>query len=914
MFLRLRTFCLILLVASAGTAVAKDAYYDVPLRDLKPGDLGSVDGSRPTEIALPTWRGFGPAQPYATIDGEGEAYLNLRDRLLAPMPSDSPVDDARILIRAPAGKDVAGRLVVPKSDQKSMAWMTFTVASSAAKSEAKTPFYQTKIAHYENLANRDIPGGAWFRHQVRVARAELRLEPNQPQPPNVFPQGGRSDELTRTFDLFTGGRAMSENLQLDRALPRTPPNENPVKIASLRGITVNAIDWKPLIKDAHPKLDALAQNIPADQHVVFFPSFAAAVAIADETNRHDTPVLAAGRAALENVARGRALSDATWTVDERAGPAAGAATRRERRPDRLRSVLPPGDRRGGALRVAAAGNAGEALAGPHRHRRRRGRGGKARKRRGRRGEISRVSLAGSGRVKLRRPPGWSGPRDQFALSVAAAGGDAQGQIEVDRRIARVHLLPHPLSAGRSRGDGAGVSQRRDDSAMVRAAMADRRLAPHRARAVLAELQASQLDALVKRTAKPGPIYTDLPIPDGGELTLLPAGVRSSTLGSLDFMTPIGEVPLDEATEAEANAYSAWRDGYQRNWSWGFDPIALRISLGKRKVAADVTVTPLILNSEYREFASISLGGKFDPTAGDPHDALAQLILAIDHDSPMFKRGENLASMTGKAVSLGWIGRWATIYVDDDPFWEDSEKVGEDKIGKFMEKNVNRFPLALRIDVPNPLQTAVFLSTVRAFVEQTAPGLTQWESLKYKDQPYVRITPIKGRGTLGELENIAIYYTPLGGALTATLSEKVLDRSIDRWLAEEKARAEGKPVPATAKPWLGANVALRATCKIFEVLNAVESRSVSASDAGAVLGQPADPQRVEAALSGSRPRGSAPAGLGSGACLPGRGEVRVERQVSHDGLDRLRPSRRAERGPSGPARVERVRRRKLRPDV
>ena len=68
------------------------------------------------------------------------------------------------------------------------------------------------------------------------------------------------------------------------------------------------------------------------------------------------------------------------------------------------------------------------------------------------------------------------------------------------------------------------------------------------------------------------------------------------------MTPVGEMPLDEVSQAEADAYRAWRDGYQRNWSWGFDPIALRISLGKDKLAADMTVMPLILSSEYREFA------------------------------------------------------------------------------------------------------------------------------------------------------------------------------------------------------------------------------------------------------------------------------------------------------------------------
>ena len=61
--------------------------------------------------------------------------------------------------------------------------------------------------------------------------------------------------------------------------------------------------------------------------------------------------------------------------------------------------------------------------------------------------------------------------------------------------------------------------------------------------MLAELQASQLDKLVRGQAQPGPIHTDLPVSEAGELALTPAGVVSSVYGSLRFMTPIGETPL-----------------------------------------------------------------------------------------------------------------------------------------------------------------------------------------------------------------------------------------------------------------------------------------------------------------------------------------------------------------------------------
>ena len=68
---------------------------------------------------------------------------------------------------------------------------------------------------------------------------------------------------------------------------------------------------------------------------------------------------------------------------------------------------------------------------------------------------------------------------------------------------------------------------------------------------------------------------------------------------------------------------------------------------------------------------------------------------------------------------------------------------------------------------------------------------------YKDQPYVRISPGKGKRALpGEPENLAIYYAAVGDVLTVTLSEKLLQRAIDRWLARQKtAAAEGKTAAA-----------------------------------------------------------------------------------------------------------------------
>ena len=239
-----------------------------------------------------------------------------------------------------------------------MVSLAFTVPAMAAKPEAKAAFYQAKTAYYEHLLGRDIPGGAWFRHQARLTRAEQNLPPaGEVIRPPRWP--GRTGELTETYDLFTGGRAMSENLQLDRALPPAQPNELPVKIDSLTGITINEIDWKPLLKDARPKLDPLAAKLSRPISTSSsFPVFRQRWPWPTRPIKHDTPVLRLAEprrrmsrsSSVTRAQLGLSLSSLARLLGPQFVNSVAA--------DRLRSVLPDGDRRGGALRVAAAGGIG----------------------------------------------------------------------------------------------------------------------------------------------------------------------------------------------------------------------------------------------------------------------------------------------------------------------------------------------------------------------------------------------------------------------------------------------------------------------------------------------------------------------------------------------------------------------------
>ncbi len=363
-------------------------------------------------------------------------------------------------------------------------------------------------------------------------------------------------------------------------------------------------------------------------------------------------------------------------------------------------------------------------------------------------------------------------------------------------------------------------------------------------AVVAELQAANMDRLAKKTAQPGPIYTDFATAEIGELALDNQGVHSSLQGSLQFMTPIAELPLKKVTKSEADAYRWWRDGYQRNWRWAFDPIALRLTLKRDRLAADLTVMPLIFGSDYREFTSLTQGAKFAPNAGDPHDALWHFILAVNPKSPTFTSAENFISTISHGVTLGWLGSSVAVYADDDPVWKELAKLPPEKLEKAFPDYVGRLPIAVRADVSNGLRLAAFLVAARAFVEQTAPGMVLWESMKYKDQPYVKITPTEqAKGQIKEVEKVAIYYAASGEALVVTLNENVLKRSIDRQLARHAAEKDkNAPPPSVAqKPWLGSNVALHADHEVLDLVSVMHQDDGRARHADSGLEQPADPE-------------------------------------------------------------------------
>lgn len=834
-FRLLRIGCLALAAGLLPTVVCgADVFYDVPVQDLK-----FSEGKLPPDADFTRWTDWSMAgftTPYVAMDGEGEAYLLMQDR-------SSPLQEPRasqtsLLVRVAAPRKISGQLFWPKSDGSGFEKLRFTL-DREPKNDFKRHFLEAKQAHYGDLLDTASAGGAWFRHELRAARPALGQSDVAADNRPVPWRGRRVDSLQETFDLFSGGRAISDNLQLDRTLPRLAGQGDSVRLDSLTGISIAEIDWKPLIAGRQPTLDPLAALVPADQHVVLFPDFAAFLAVADRLADHGTVVmrLAAAQSqdrrlverytqqlgvSLQGLARllgPQAVKSVALTGSDpyfASGTDVGLVFETAQ-PQVLKNLLV----------AQAALNAQQVADAEHVS-----------------GEVNGLAYAG-----LRSPD-----RRVSSYVAALAGAvvltNSPYQLE---RFAAVAAKQAPAIASLDefaffrdrypRGDAQESALVFLSDATIRRWCGPRwRIAASRETrdaAVLADLQAAAMDKLAHRLKQAGPLFTDLPLAAAGELTLTPYGVRSAAVGDLTFMTPIAELKFDEVTKQEADAYNQWRDGYQRNWRWAFDPIALRLSVAENRLAADLTVMPLIAGSEYRQFVELARGAEIKPDAGDRHDALLEIILAINSKSETMRGvGGLLVQMApgARLDPLGWLGQSVAVYVDDDPFWQDLAACDQAKRSQFFEKNIDRLPVALWAEVADGFKLTAFLVSLRAFIEQTSPGMTKWETLEYREQPYVRVTPSPRAMPPGG-EKAQLLYAASGKFLLLTPNEALLKRALDRQAVQEapapNAAApakDGQPGtrPAAEKdspglrPWLGSSLDVQFDRKLPLLLSAAFS--------------------------------------------------------------------------------------------
>jgi hypothetical protein len=328
-------------------------------------------------------------------------------------------------------------------------------------------------------------------------------------------------------------------------------------------------------------------------------------------------------------------------------------------------------------------------------------------------------------------------------------------------------------------------------------------------------------------------------PDGGgafwddENKIAVSGVYNTA----HFATPLVELPLDFVSPQEAQEYENFRRDYLGLWRQYFDPIGMRIALGKHEVRWETYILPLVRNTQYNELRRVTGQGtlKFDPAVfGDK--TLAQFLF---HLSPEMLRmpaallgfGGVLDDLAMDAALRSWLGDWVTVRLDDSPVY-----------GKLLESAIRRelnpqeradflddiemalqIPLTLGVEIRNPMVFAGILAAVRKSVESALPGAVEWAPTEpYKGVSIVRVKsrpqPPGPRLIQGpnpdRIPNFALYYALIDGAFYLSLREEPIKDLVDRSVALKEKGEKGRPqveasaalyvapkAAADSKPWV-----------------------------------------------------------------------------------------------------------------
>lgn len=739
------------------------------------------------------WAGGADRRPWAWLDGAGEARVVLAGEASELWPERAVSSTgAGWLVTRSAGAPITGTLATPRASGEGFLRLAFALPASAEEVPARR-FLEAELAELRHWITREVPGSAWFRHRVGEIEAALDVEGS-----SLTAVGPRREPVD-LMALFSGGQALAETLQLERDLPQGGGAAAAASVAveTVAGLTVPAFDWTSRLHDPAPALDPLASLLPADQYALFFPSFGALALLIDRG-----AALPLDGAGLE----GRAVDSGVFERVPRQLALELDAVARALGPVAIDSVAVTGSepyfRSGTDVAVLLRPRGPEARAA-----------------------IEAVVAARQAATGLPESTGetaglaWRArvAPDRSISSYAATLGDVvvvtNSPVQLER-LARAAADPgsslaaldelrffrqrYPLRGGGEGAPGETAFVVLSDAAIRRWCGPRSRIGAARrwrARARLLELQARHADELVAGVAAERSIVADDAgdtDPELGALFLGPDGVRSQVQGTLRFQTPICERDVARVTEEEARLYGQWRDGYARNWTTRFDPIAARVDLGEGTVALDLTVMPLIAGTEYRDLREVTHGPGLRAGDGDPHESMAVgFTMALDPEWEAFRSaGSTLRQMASslEVDPLSWLGGWITVFADDAPVWD--EVLAYEDLDEALEQLVveaNELPVAFEVGVRSPLKLALFLTSMRTLVEGSAPGLTEWNERERDGQRFVEIT---GRDGSREL---SIYYATLPEVLILSLHEDTLLAAARRWIARRgAAEPEGRP--------------------------------------------------------------------------------------------------------------------------
>ena len=764
--------------------------------------------------------------PYCRTQDASEAFLSFKQ--LANSSQNEvrfSSDDLVLCFHNPKSK-VQGKLFLY---QDKVGWrpfsFTFEKKNRVREQKSEEEYLTYRITRYQWLQDLQGPGSAWYRHNVNRDRnrlAEIRKEPKTPTHTHqnrALIRPALSNELENSMDLFSGGRAISENLQLDRELRLSSDEQNrTIPVSSIPGITIEEIPWKKWMKAEKPQLDPIASILPHDQHAFILSSYASMLEVMDEATR-GTPLLRLSEERAESARSKEKYSQQLCLPVDELSQIFG--------PKLISTVAITGSdpfiRTGTSLAVIFEAKKKQALIAALTMRR----------------------MEAQKKYKGANPVSGKIPQSQKSNYVGLITKDRSIRTFVSSfdhfvvvtnsmdqliQIARVFEQKNQSLASLDeyhffRQRYPIIPEGKEDAFLIITDATIRRWcgAEWRIGASRRIRAASSLAELQARVESGAPLNAK-EFPELGKVSVIDGVVQSSKFGNLTFLKSVNELDIQKITPAEKKAYEFFRNRYQRHWSEYFDPICAQVSIDNGEIRVDLSILPLIAGTDYRQMIQMVGGVKLKPDAGDPHDeTVFHWVSAIDMNSPRFKQAGNFAAIMAPSLGVGafsWVGESFSLYLDDSPFFKamQDESQTESIRGseKFIEKNLGRIPLGFNVEVRNPFKLTAFLAGLRAWIEQTAPGMTLWTSKSYKKQGYVKITP--GKGLTDDLIKegsapIALYYVPSPRLLTISLSEEMIHRAIDRNLLNREENASN-----IRASWAGNSTALQASKPITSIFD------------------------------------------------------------------------------------------------
>src|SRR5512133_1680779 len=288
----------VVLVVASLAAVAAVATTAVPLLQVVPQlHKEGEEGFFRVSVALPEHASPLPTGLTVKVV-EGDVWLVAAQAPLSAVMSPDEDDDGEapaqreVVVTGRFGKAGPARVAILGRVANESCKPLMTLSFQLPEANISQPEVRTAWARQQQaaLTSADPRGEDSYSHYWNLAVApRYGLSPQLPEAATRFRR-----EPPDLYSVFTGAAAIQESLQLELlgSGPQTPAQraavkkagegtEAPVSLATLAGPAVKSHPFKEMLKGRTPRLPALASYLPEDQYAVFFTDINRQIELAD---------------------------------------------------------------------------------------------------------------------------------------------------------------------------------------------------------------------------------------------------------------------------------------------------------------------------------------------------------------------------------------------------------------------------------------------------------------------------------------------------------------------------------------------------------------------------------------------------------------------------------------------------------